>query len=203
MTSHARPFAAMTILSLLTVALCQQAEAAVAFDNLGSPPYTTGGTSFGYINGTYYDVGMQFTATETITLDTLELALGLAFINGVSSSGTAQVELRTDAGNTVGTVLETWTSPTINGAGVFSFTSLTGPTLTDGTKYWVVLRAAPGSQLGGMWYFTDDGHAAFTLTMSVETGGDSPNYTLLSRGFRTRLSGDIVPEPASGVLAVD
>ena len=143
---------------------------AVVYDNLGPAPYTTFGYStFGlYSDAIYYDRGMQFTAAQTATLTSLQLALGEAFFTSgnAAQSGTAKIQLLTDSANTPGTVLESWTSTTISGSpptgGVLSFNSILTPRLTAGSNYWVVLSAATGSNLGGAWYFADDNHTGNT-----------------------------------------
>jgi hypothetical protein len=177
---------------------CGSVRGAVVFDNLGPAPYTTVGyASFGlFSDGVYYDRGMQFTAAQTVTLTNLQLALGQAhFTSGnAEQSGTAKIQLLTDSANTPGTVLESWTSPTISGGpqagGVLSFNSILKPKLTAGSKYWVVLSAAPGSNLGGAWYFADDNHTGLTLTMWRNDTTGIPSYNTLTRGFRTLVSGD-------------
>ncbi len=171
---------------------------AVVFDNLGPAPYATFGYStFGlYSDGTNYDRGMQFTAAQTVTLTNLQLALGQAhFVSGnPEQSGTAKIQLLTDSANTPGTVLETWTSSTLSGGpqagGVVSFDSVLKPKLTAGTKYWIVLSDATGSNLGGAWYFADDNHTGITLTLWRNNSTGTPTYTPLSRGYRTLVSGD-------------
>jgi len=171
---------------------------AVVFDNLGPAPYTTVGYStFGlFSDGIYYDRGIQFTAAQTVTLTNLQLALGQAhFVSGnPEQSGTARIQLQNDSADTPGTVLESWTSPTLSGGpqagGVVSFNSVLKPKLTAGTKYWVVLSAAPGSSVGGAWYFADDNHTGNTLVYYRNNTTGVPTYYSLTRGFRTLVSGD-------------
>jgi len=135
---------------------CGSVRGAVVYDNLGPAPYTTFGyATFGlYSDSVYYDRGIQFTAAQTATLTNLQLALGEAYFTSgnAAQSGTAKIQLLTDSADTPGTVLESWTSPTISGSpptgGVVSFNSLLKPKLTTGSKYWVVLSAAPGSWAG-------------------------------------------------------
>ncbi|MDB6058817.1 MAG: hypothetical protein JWO95_2661 [Verrucomicrobiales bacterium] len=184
--------------ALIALAIQSGVRAAVVFDNLGPAPYTTVGyATFGlYSDSIYYDRGMQFTAAQTVILTNLQLALGEAhFTSGnAEQSGTAKIQLLTDSASTPGTVLETWTSATISGGpqagGVLSFNSVLKPKLTAGSKYWVVLSAATGSNLGGAWYFADDNHTGNTLTLWRNNSTGTPSYTTLTRGYRTLVSGD-------------
>jgi hypothetical protein len=173
-------------------------QGAVLYDNLGPAPYYTFGyATFGlFSDSTYYDRGIQFTAAQTATLTNLQLALGEAFFTSgnAAQSGTARIQLLTDSADTPGTVLESWTSTTISGSpptgGVLSFNSVLTPKLTAGSKYWVVLSAAPGSNLGGAWYFADDNHTGNTLILWRNDTTGTPTYYTLTRGFRTLVSGD-------------
>jgi hypothetical protein len=190
----------MIIVGLIAVAArCGVARAAVVYDNLGPAPYWTSGyATFGlYSDGVRYERGMQFIPSQTVTLSTLELALGEAFFTSgnPAQSGTAKVRLLTDSGNAPGAELEMWTSATISGSpttgGVLSFTSLLTPTLTAGVKYWIVLGEGAGSNLGGAWYFADDNHTGNTLTMWRNSNTGVASYATLTRGYRTRVSGDL------------
>lgn len=184
----------------LGAALTGRAQVAV-YDNLGPPPYgTTGYATFGlYSDGYYYKRGIQFTATNTVTLSKLELVLGEAYFAGVQS-GKAMAELMADTNNTPGSVLESWTSGTISGSPTTSslqtFTSVLTPKLTAGKKYWVVLSDPPGSVLGGSWDFADDNHTGLTYVMYANVSTNSTTYYTLTRGFRTRVSGT-APVPLS------
>jgi hypothetical protein len=168
------------------------AKGDTAFDNLGSAPYNSEGySSFGLLDGVFYGRGMQFTATESVYLSALEVAIGQAYYDGTTQPGAAQVELMTDTANTPGTVLETWTTSSqssISG-GLVALTPSSTLAITAGTKYWIMLDAAPGSSLGGAWFFADDQHTGSTLTAAVTIATGSISYTPLTRGFRSQVDG--------------
>ncbi len=178
----------------------------IVYDNLGSAPYDVDGYStFGlYSDGNRYQRGIQFTPSQTVTLSTLQLALGEAFFTSGNSaqSGTAGVQLMTDSNNTPGIVLESWTSANISGfpndASVQSFTSVLTPTLTAGSNYWIMLSDAAGSSLGGSWPFADDSHTGNTLTVWVNLTTPSTTFTELTRGFRSQVAGN-VPMPSLSI----
>jgi hypothetical protein len=169
----------------------------VVYDNLGSAPYDDDGyTTFGlYSDGNRYESGMQFTPSQTITLSTLELALGEAFFTSgnPAQSGTAEARIMTDTNNAPATVLESWTSGAISGfpsgASVQTFTSLQTPTLVAGSNYWIMLSAPSGSNLGGAWFFADDQHTGNTLTVGIADSTGTSYYSMLIRGYRTRVTG--------------
>lgn len=172
----------------------------VVFDNLGSAPFDTYGyATFGlYSDGVHYDRGMQFKPSQTVTLSTLELAMGEAYFPSGNpvQAGTARVKLMTDSNNAPATVLETWTSATISGGlaagNVQTFTSLLTPMLTSGRNYWVVCEAT-NSNLGGAWFFADNSHTGTTDTMWANENTGSTTFNTLTRGYRTQVIGEVLP----------
>jgi hypothetical protein len=179
---------------LLILSSTQLSRAAVVYDNLGTPAnYTNDGfASFGLYQGTYYEEGMQFTPSQTIQLSTLSVALGLAFVNGQTHTGLVEVQLLSDANNQFGSVLETFTSTTnpVSTGSLFTFTSVATPTLTFGSKYWIVLSAAPQSNLYGAWYFAETNQPGNVLTAGAAVGG-TPTYIERTRGYQSEVIGSI------------
>lgn len=190
------------VLAIGLSAVLSSRASVIVYDNLGSAPYDVDGYStFGlYSDGDTYQRGIQFTPSQTVTLSTLQVAIGEAFFTSGNSaqSGTASVQLMTDHNNAPGVTLESWTSANISGspgnASVQSFTSVLTPTLTAGSNYWIVLGDASGSSLGGAWCFADDSHTGDTLTMWANLTTGSTNFTELTRGFRSQVAGNaLVP----------
>jgi hypothetical protein len=183
--------------SLLAAAPAGRAQT-VAFDNLGSAPYDQDGyATFGlYSDGDQYQRGMQFTPSQTITLATLELAIGVAYFPSVQP-GTAEVQLMTDSNNAPATVLESWTSTTLSGgpgnASVQTFTSVRTPKLTAGVNYWIVLSDATDSALGGAWCFAESSAPSYVLTMWANETTGSTSFTQLTRGYQTLITGTETP----------
>ena len=183
------------------------ASVVAAIDTMGTGSEGYGTFGYNSNSGDYIDRGMRFTATETITLSTFELVLGKANLGGVDPSGTAQIELLTDVSDRPGDLLEDWTSPYLSGPDaspeLVTLSSEAQPTLTAGQSYWVVVRAAEGSQLSGAWFFPEDDFSGSYRTLFGETGTavEDFSYSQLTRPLQVRLSG--VPEPATAaVLAV-
>lgn len=193
-------------LSLFAAAPAGYAQT-IVYDNLGSAPYDEDGyANFGlYADGNRYDVGMQFTPSQTITLSTLEVAIGVAhFTSGnAAQAGTAEVRLMTDTNNAPATVLESWTSGTITGgpanASVQTFTSLQTPMLAAGSNYWIMLSAPSGSNLGGAWCIADDQHTGNTLTVGVTESTGVGVFSPLLRGYRTRVTGISLVAPSLSI----
>jgi hypothetical protein len=181
------------ILSILGCA--QLSQAAVVYNNLGTPAnYTNDGfSSFGLIGGTYFEEGMQFTPSQTIQLSTLNVALGLAFVGGKTTTGPAEIQLLSDVNNQFGSVLETFistTNPVATGS-LFTFTSVATPTLKFGSKYWIVLSAAPQSSLDGAWYFAETNQAGGNVLTAGAIVGGTPTYIPRTRGFQSEVIGSI------------
>ena len=183
------------IAAILTLTLSTSSLRAVTvFDNLGSPPTLTGFgySTFGLIDGVRYDRGMQFTASASVYLTTLQLGIGQAYWDGTTVAGTGKVQLYTDNAGTPGTLLQTWTTSSQSSLSgiVESVTSATVTPLTANTKYWVMLSDAPGSNLGGGWGFADDAHTGLTNVDWVNESTGISTFSTLTRGYRTLVSGN-------------
>jgi PEP-CTERM motif len=184
----------------VVVSLTQLAAATVVFDNLGSAPYAGSYATFGLIDDVRYVRGMQFTASDTVNLSTIELAIGKAYWDGTTLSGTGKVQLCSDFSGAPGTLLESWTTSSHSdiGGSLETLDSIIHPQLTAGSSYWLLLTDAPGSDLGGAWFFAETNAPGIVNTIySVE--GEPYGYAQLIRGYRTRVSG-VVPEPATLAL---
>ena len=196
----------LTVTFFMLVAAPAGRAQTVVYDNLGSAPYDVDGYStFGlFSDGIRYERGIRFTPSQTVTLSTLQLAIGVAFFpGGNAQAGTAFVRLMTDTNTVPATVLESWTSGTLTGgpgdASVQTFTSLQTPKLVAGSNYWVMLSDPSGSNLGGAWCFADDQHTGNTLTLWVNDSTGSPTYSTLTRGFQTRVTGASVVPPSLSI----
>jgi hypothetical protein len=186
---------AFAVAGCTLTALAARAHALVTvFDNLGSPPTVSsfGYATFGLIDGIRYDRGMQFTASASVYLSTLQLGIGQAFWDGTTVPGTAKVQLLTDNAGAPGTVLQTWTTSNQNGfAGIIeTLPSATVTPLTSGKSYWLMLSDAPGSNLGGAWGFADDAHTGLTNVDFVNESTGVSTFNQLTRGYRALLNGN-------------
>lgn len=176
-------------------------QAAVVYDNLGSGPtyYQDGYASFGLIDGNSIDRGMKFVASQTVSLTTLQVAIGQAYWDGSTYAGSASIQLFTDAGNSPGTLLESWTSSYQSSfaGGVETLTSTAQPLLTKGSSYWIMMNDAPNSYLGGAWYFADSPQPGYVWVSYRPAAGQPLQVYQLTTGYRTRVIGNL-PGDANG-----
>lgn len=151
----------------------------------------------------YGAVAMQFSPSETATLDLVRFAV-FAFIGG----GSVDAVLASDNGGRPGATLEdlgTVLVPSSRDATIYTRTSSLHPLLTAGTAYWLILSPTdPTSNLDAAWNLSSPS----VLGTTAATG--DPNQALWRVTTNTRQSAfDIqgtpvtgVPEPASLTLAV-
>lgn len=169
------------------------ARAGFVFNNFG--PGDTFNTATGWAVGPPFTQGMQFTASGSGALSTIELALG-----SFAGSSTVTVELHADASGTVGALLATGTTTTGNTFGSAyppSVTTMSAATITSGAKYWVVVTSP---DLTG-WNWNSTGSAGLRAT-STDGGSSytiSPSQTLSA--FRVSVAdASPVPAPPAAVL---
>lgn len=188
---------AIFVVLLNTAAL----QATIVYDNLGAGPtyYDDGYASFGLIDGNSIDRGMKFVASKTVNLTTLQVAIGQAYWDGSTYAGSASIQLFTDAGNSPGTLLESWTSSYQSSfaGGVESLTSTTEPLLTQGASYWIMMNDAPSSYLGGAWYFADSPQPGYVWVSYRPAAGQPLQVYQLTTGYRSRVIGNL-PGDANG-----
>lgn len=147
------------------------------------------------IGGGYKEIASSFSVSQSLTLGSIDLALGIT-----SGSGTAQVFLYADSGNEPGAILESFSITGIGTtASIFRVESSVQPLLTSGQNYWISVAAgAPDT----------DGTVCLSLTApDVRVGfrgtpGGAFGQFEMSAAPAMRIN-SAVPEPASiGVLGI-
>lgn len=164
---------ALFVSAMLAVIPAQAATTVATYDSLGpNNSFIQACASFGIINGVDGNRALQFTPSQTVRLTDIDMALGRVLIG--QGSGPATVQLCLDANNAPGAVIESWKTPSITSTDVQidSLTSVLGPTVAAGKKYWITIARAPGSILGGGWYMSASTQTGGALVGSQYIGAD-------------------------------
>ncbi len=135
--------ASLLVLVSSSLAAC----AADAFSNLAAAPnrYDVGG---GWIVGSNYTPGFQFTSALSGALTGFQVA-----INDYRGTGAFTLDLYRDSGSdTFGTLLGSYagtsTGVTYSQTSALTAVAASGPTLTTGSRYWLVASGTSIDQLG-------------------------------------------------------
>ena len=158
--------------------------------------------------GTPIELGAQFKAAAGGTLQDIIIQMSYASVPGLFD-----VQLCSDSGGTIGSVLESWTGAVTDGAfGVLNPSVLLpgsgAVSLTSGTNYWVLASATnpANSTLSAAWMFNSTG--AVANQASSTNYGSSWSYS--SGTGPGAFEVDVVPAPepmsvlflAGGVVAL-
>ncbi|WP_283160081.1 choice-of-anchor R domain-containing protein [Microcystis aeruginosa FBCC-A68] len=144
-------------------------------------------------------------AGNNYSLDNAILRLG-----GYAPGEAPLVQIRNDVGGSDpgSTVLATFTNPTPQGAGVFSYTfTPTGPfTFTAGTKYWLYVTSTSGSfpWSASSPSITPTGIATSSGARSSNDSGASFNNSSIFNSFQinaTEITGPVASTPEPGAIA--
>jgi hypothetical protein len=186
---------------------CSAADAITIYSTFGEGDTFGGGVSesadtydFGYIFGS--SGAAYFTPGQEYTLDSVTLALGLPW-----GATNVTISITTDNAGTPSTgdpleVLATNPGNITNTPAALTYTSTTNPTLSAGTKYWVVIDMIPGGPEGQVaWYANDQGVQGDNLVRYYNSneGGWQPwqlSYTGDVAAFRVEGTA-AVPEPST------
>jgi hypothetical protein len=156
-------------------------------------------------------IGQSFTPTTSGTLDRLDLQIAV--------NGSADLRVSFGSGESIdGSFTELYTADfagsllPLNGATLFSIDlSAEGLMLDAGSRYSVVLRAAPGAQGGFGWVIGETTDQGVEITLPPYAGGRAfasgdQGVTWGSRGadrsLRTWMSTSAVPEPATWAFMI-
>ncbi len=167
-------------------------QAVIAFSNFG--PAESFETSAGYLLGQPNEWGgFQFTALASGDVSSIRVAM-VQFVNAT----TASFDLYSNGGgDTVGTLLGTFTGGTPGTTA--AVVQLTGgsATLASGSKYWLIARNPLG--VGFIWMVNNQGNnlrAAYS-----DTGGSAYGYSTERAGaFSVEVTPQSVPEPFTMAL---
>lgn len=152
----------------------QLAGQTTLYNNLG-PGNTSSGS--GYTDG--IGAGVVFVGTRVTATAGGALSTVLTFFN-TSFATTVTMGLYTDSGGQPGTLLESWSAPTVSQdtPGLITLTSVVHPVLTSGTPYWFVINP-PNANRIGTWYQNNQG---VNGGMSYGSSANSLSSTLNSSG---------------------
>jgi hypothetical protein len=135
-----------------------QARADMILFNDFGPGSTYNAAGWWNIAGTAILPAMKFTPSATAQLTSLAFGMTIPVQGGVNG---VTVELRSDAGGVPGALIESFdlsgqTMPALGTQGPpLTATSVTNPTLTAGTNYWLVAVDTNPNQ--AVWNFNDQG----------------------------------------------
>jgi len=163
----------LTLLTILTLALCISASADVLFTTLG-PNGEYDPNSGWFVDGSNYHnqvTAMPFTPAANAQMTDAVLALG----NYAGGNNPVNLYLYTDNGGQPGTQLATLTQhgvilPYDTGGGLVQFNCNGCGTVNQGTKYWLVAWE-PDPNTAQAWMYAFQGHTgtwAFNLLGSVD-----------------------------------
>jgi hypothetical protein len=187
------PFKPMAAIVVVMLCGLGEAKAGTIFSNLGP------GGSFGSGSWTIQmvePIAFAFTASETATLGSLELAVGT-----FTSNVTGTAFLTTDIGGAPGLTLASWSfavPQTLQG----SLVTLDYPTdfppvtLSQGTEYWVYLGDNTNPDYA--WFTNSTGYSG------PGAGNLDGSWRPITNGTPAafQVNGSVVPEPSSLALSV-
>jgi len=190
---------AVVVAACLMLAASQaHAGTVVVADTLGPGDSYSGGSwsvrgpDSGSVN---QNIAASFTPTSDATLDSVDLAL-------VLNAGTSSVLVRLLADSAglpdEASVLESWTL-SIGASSVYSVSSVVGPTLTQGTKYWVGVFPGASDTWAG-WHLNDQGFTGFAVKSTGAWSSVPSESTPAFRVTATEVS--VVPLPSSALIGV-
>jgi hypothetical protein len=177
-----------------------RAEAASVFSNLGPGDSYQGTVGFAIASGN--SVGAAFIPTNTFTFSEAELALSL-----VSGPNSVTVQLRNEVvvGHP-GNILESFTiTDQMPPFGAFSSdhlvvaNSVLHPTLNAGVEYWITVL--PGNPATSAQWYPSEILSSGLVAASSDLGTTWPVVVVLQTLPAFRIDGELVPEPASFVMA--
>lgn len=185
LTNHFRKHAGLSYWSVVVLALClipaQLAGQTILYNNLGSGNTSSGSSYTDGIGPGVVFVGTRVTATAGGALSTV-----LTFFN-TSFATTVTMGLYTDSGGQPGTLLESWSTPTVSqdAPGLITLTSVVHPVLAAGTAYWFVINPPNASRVGG-WFQNNQGvnggmsygSSANSLSNTLNPSGPTPAIQL-------------------------
>ena len=190
----------LTLLTILTLALCATASADILYSTLGpNGEYDT--QDFWFVDGANYNnqvLAMPFTPSSNATMTDAVLALS----NYAGGNNPLNLYLYADDGGQPGTQLATLTQqgvipPYDTGGGLVQFNCNGCGTVNQGTEYWLVAwEPDPNTQQAWMYAYQDQsGTFAFNQLGSI----DGPWNLFRDTVSGYRVDGD-TPEP--GTLAL-
>ncbi len=188
------------VLLLLMAVAAVPADSGVIVNTFGpGDAYQTGiGYTLGYA-GVAYSQGNAFAPASTVTLDQVEVAIGL-----VSGPNELLVWLMTDSSGEPGTVIESWAFS--NAMGSFGSynpllvgSSVLHPLLTGGTQYWLI-AGTPTDATWAAWNFNSIGHTASIARR--QGAGSWETDTDVTAAFRISSYEGAIPEPGTWCLAL-
>lgn len=190
----------LTLLTILTLALCATASADILYTTLG--PNGEYDTKAGwFVDGSNYTnqvLAMPFTPAANAQMTDAVLALG----NYAGGNNPVNLYLYTDNSGVPGTQLATLTQqgtiqPFSDGGSLIQFNCNGCGTVSQGTKYWLVAwETDPNTQQEWMWDYHDH-NGTFALNHLGSIDGPWNLFSGAFSGFRVE---GTTPEP--GTLAL-
>lgn len=139
--------------------------------------------------GVRYAAPFQVSASSILA--SIELAIRVNSIDGlVAAIASGPLTSLTE--------LETWNLSGPQTMSIIGLNSLTTPTLTPGTEYWILLRAV-NLYDGGSWAMNDQGHTGLGFAFE-----NDPSSFFFADSFTApayQVNGTVVPEPSTLALA--
>ncbi len=162
--------------------------------------YTTGGTPPDFDNqpvnawdikpSSIQAVAVQFDPSVTASFGQIEVP-----IDSVSGTGSVVVDLLSDSGGKPGSVIESWTPAVTSSVAMITLSSVSHPTLTHGTNYWVEVTTT--GSLEANWYIATSNLRGADLMIGGpwfdSTGSSTPSLAVLSEES---------PEPSTAILTL-
>ncbi len=189
-------FLAILLLALFSTGV---AQAGILFSNFGEPGDTFDINAGWAVGGFFSDAALGFTPNATSQLGSIDFVISILLVGG----GTNEVMLslvNDDQGVPIGSTLESWTFTNEMGAfgtaaPILTADSITHPTLTAGTPYWLV-ASPPVSDTNAAWNFNSIGDIG-PESYSTDGGSTWAAPRTVPRGvFRV----NSVPEPSTFLL---
>lgn len=154
-------------------------DAASADSVFGTPPGT--------------DRGAAFVISSDATFTSLRVAVSLT-----SGTNSVTVALRNNSAGSPGSVIESFTLTSLtSSSAIYTLTSVTNPTLSGGTTYWVTIFPG-GSNTSAPWYVNNQG--IIGLASSFDGGTTWSNQAGAKPTLEINGTLAPVPEPSTSML---